>query len=238
MRRQTKLEIQRALLAGESVTWTDASKKPATLCLSDAAQRRLFQYLLDSDVREPKGLPEAFIDGLATALGQDDDPSQDARTAAISPNSTGPWKLQTIETEGFGGLNTCDGPSFVLQLDRENLSLQGPNGSGKSSLIGAVMWALTGERPRDHSDAKPEASAARVFGVGSSEALFLLSVKAGRIPSQVLATLDRFVGGTPEAETELRAKRQAVIDQMLQAALKVERAAGTTARALLGAFGF
>jgi hypothetical protein len=81
-------------------------------------------------------------------------------------------------------------------------------------------------------------SAARVFGVGSSEALFLFSVKAGRTPAEVLATLDRFVGGTPEAETELRAKRQAVIDHMLQAALKVERAARSTARALLGAFGF
>jgi hypothetical protein len=49
------------------------------------------------------------------------------------------------------------------------------------------------------------------------------SVKAGRTPAEVFATLDRFVGGTQEGETELRARRQAVIDQMLQAALKVER---------------
>jgi hypothetical protein len=30
--------------------------------------------------------------------------------------------------------------------------VEGPNGSGKSSLIGALLWALSGERPRDHAN--------------------------------------------------------------------------------------
>ncbi len=81
-------------------------------------------------------------------------------------------------------------------------------------------------------------SAARVFGIRYSEALFLFSLKAGRTPVQVLATLERFLGDTQETETQLRARRQAVIDQMLRAASNVERAARSTARALLGAFGF
>ena len=56
----------------------------------------------------------------------------------------------------MAGLNVCNGPVFTLQFESESLILQGPNGSGKSSLVGAVMWAITGERPRDHSDASPE----------------------------------------------------------------------------------
>jgi hypothetical protein len=81
-------------------------------------------------------------------------------------------------------------------------------------------------------------SAARVFGIRYSEALFLFSLRAGRSPADILATLDQFLGHTQATEAELQARRQAVIDQMLQAALNVERAARSTARALLGAFGF
>src|SRR5215203_4331055 len=68
-------------------------------------------------------------------------------------------------------------------------------------------------------------SAARVFDVRYSEALGLFSLKAGRTPEQVIATLDRFVGVTQDTEVELRARRQAVIDQMLQAASKAVRVA-------------
>lgn len=159
MNRLTRLEIQRALLGGELVTWSDTAGRPATLRLVDAPQRRLFAFLLTSDVRDPRGLPENFIKGLATAFAAADDPASDAAGVASDATPAGPWKLQAIETEGFGGLNTCSGPAFVLQLDAKSLLLQGPNGSGKSSLIGAVLWAMTGERPRDHSDARPEARA-------------------------------------------------------------------------------
>jgi len=61
-----------------------------------------------------------------------------------------------IETEGFGGVNTYNGPVFRLEIDGESLLLQGPNASGKSSLVGAILWAVTGERLRDHSSARPE----------------------------------------------------------------------------------
>ena len=61
-----------------------------------------------------------------------------------------------IEAEGFGGLNICNGPVFAWSSLARIFILQGPNGSGKSSLVGAVLWAMTGERSRDHSDANPE----------------------------------------------------------------------------------
>lgn len=34
----------------------------------------------------------------------------------------------------------------------ESLLIEGPNASGKSSLVGAILWALSGERPRDQAD--------------------------------------------------------------------------------------
>lgn len=155
MRRLTRLEIQRALLAGQEITWTNNSGKREALTLVTATQRRLFAYLLGSTIRDSRGLPENFISELSTAYGQTDDPADEYTEASISAQ-TRSWRLKKIETEGFGGLNTYNGPVFSLELDGESLILHGPNGSGKSSLAGAILWAITGDRPRDHSDAKPE----------------------------------------------------------------------------------
>lgn len=155
MDRLTKLEIQRALLAGRAIAWTNAAGKPEAIELKEAAQRRLFGYVLQSPIREPKGLPEDFVSGLSAAYAATSDPASGARETASSAR-TGPWRLQKIKTEGFGGLNTCNGPPFSYEFDGESLILQGPNGSGKSSLVGAVLWAMTGERPRDHATARPE----------------------------------------------------------------------------------
>lgn len=153
MQRLTKSEIQRKLLAGESIEWTDASKKRASLQLSEAKKRRLFEFLLSSAVREPTGLPETFVKGLEAAFDNNIADPAASVTGAISPGSTtGPWQLLSIETEGFGGLNSWNGSPFSMEFDGESYLLEGPNGSGKSSLVGAAIWALTGERPRDQSD--------------------------------------------------------------------------------------
>jgi hypothetical protein len=165
MNRLTKLEIQRALLAGAALSWTNAAGKTDSLELEDPISRRLFGYLLQSEVRDPKGLADGFLAGLAKAFVNQNDASDEVvATPPVSPSS-GPWRLQRIETEGFGGLNRYGGGPFALDLDGESLLLQGPNGSGKSSLVGAVLWALTGDRLRDHSDARPEVRA-EVFADG------------------------------------------------------------------------
>jgi hypothetical protein len=65
--RLTKSDIERALLTGVAVPWSDASGKPASIQLVTAKQRRLFAYLLNSKVRDVKGLPLRFIEGLAAA---------------------------------------------------------------------------------------------------------------------------------------------------------------------------
>ena len=162
MNRMTKLDVQRALLGGKEVAWTNALGKREALILEKPAKRRLLAFLLQSGVRDPKGLTDAFLSGLSTAYSEETDPATDTvANSTIVPS--GPWRLQKIETEGFGGLNTCGGPVFSLEVEGESWLLEGPNGSGKSSLIGAVLWAMTGERPREHSAVKPEDST-EVYG--------------------------------------------------------------------------
>ena len=101
-------------------------------------------------------MSDSFIEELAAAYSEKGDPAEEGFAAESTSTLPGPWRLQTIESEGFGGINTYSGPLFSLPLDTESLLLQGPNGSGKSSLVGAVLWAMTGDRPRDHSQARPE----------------------------------------------------------------------------------
>ena len=155
MDRLTKLEIQRTLLTGRELAWTNAAGRRERIELKDPAQRRLCAYLLQSTIREPRGLSEDFVSGLSAAYAADSDPAIETGEATLTA-PTGPWRLQKMETEGFGGLNVCNGPAFAHEFDGNSFILQGPNGSGKSSLIGAVLWAMTGERPRDHATARPE----------------------------------------------------------------------------------
>lgn len=154
MTRLTKSEIERLLLSGSDVRWRDASGKDQRLALSDAKGRRLLTYLLISKVRQPTGLPPAFITGLSTAYEANEDPASTTAASPAHAASADSWRLKTIETEGFGGLNSWGGHPFRFDFDGESLLLEGPNGSGKSSLVGAILWAISGERPRDQADAK------------------------------------------------------------------------------------
>jgi energy-coupling factor transporter ATP-binding protein EcfA2/SOS-response transcriptional repressor LexA len=154
MTRLTKSEIVRLLLSGGDVRWQDASGKDQHLTLNDAKQRRLCAYLLSSDVRQPTGLALAFVTGLSTVYEASDDPASTVADSPAGASGSGPWRLKSIETEGFGGLNSWGGGPFPFEFDGESLLLEGPNGSGKSSLVGAILWVLSGERPRDQAQAK------------------------------------------------------------------------------------
>ncbi len=63
--RLTKSDIEHKLLKGDIIPWRDANGKDCQLRLRDPKERRLFEFLLDTKVREPKGLPEGFINGLS-----------------------------------------------------------------------------------------------------------------------------------------------------------------------------
>jgi energy-coupling factor transporter ATP-binding protein EcfA2 len=156
--RLTRTDIERKLLTGMAVSWDDLSKKNPQLLLSDPRARSLFKFLLTNPVRNPTGLSDAFIAGLAAAYASDPDPASSMTTDTGSTANSASWKLQALETEGFGGLNIWKGPTFRFEFDRESLLIEGPNGSGKSSFVGAILWALTGERPRDHADGQAHES--------------------------------------------------------------------------------
>lgn len=163
MARLTKAEIEQNLLSGKKIEWKDAAGKKASLILEDPEQRRLLVYLLSSSVRDVKGIPDDCVKGLALAYSGSDDPAAlQVSTGGVVAQS-GPWKLHSIKAEGFGGVNAWKGAPFKLELEGESILLEGPNGSGKSSLTAAIVWALSGERPRDQADASTE-EAKPVFG--------------------------------------------------------------------------
>jgi hypothetical protein len=153
MARITKSEIESRLLVGAAIAWADASHKQQKLQLSDAKQRRLFAFLLGSSVRKPTELPQQFIDDLATAFDAAEDPAS-AKSEVLLASADGTWRLHSIETEGFGGLNTWSGSPFRHEFEGESLLLEGPNGSGKSSLTGAIVWALESLRSAGHAAAR------------------------------------------------------------------------------------
>ena len=156
MKRLTLSDIKHQLLAGSDVQWKDASGKAQRLRLSEANQRRLFAFLLSSDVRMPTGLSSDFIAGLSIAYEGSEDPAVAVDRPFSGASGARTWRLHMIETEGFGGLNSWDGGSFRFVFNGEGLLLEGPNGSGKSSLVSAIVWALSGQRPRDQADARAD----------------------------------------------------------------------------------
>jgi len=82
--------------------------------------------------------------------------------------------------------------------------------------------------------ARSFSSAEKVFEVRRRDSVALFTIRAGRTPEQVIAAIDALI---ESAASEQHVRRQAIIDQLLAAALKVERGARVAARALLAAFG-
>ena len=155
MTRLTKSEIERQLLSGNDVQWRDANGKEQRIALATANGRRLLAYLLASDVRKPTGLPASFVAGLSTAFGANEDPATSNTASPTGTTNAHSWRLKSVVTEGFGGLNSWRGRPFSFNFNGESLLLEGPNASGKSSLVGAILWAISGERPRDQANVKP-----------------------------------------------------------------------------------
>lgn len=139
-------------MLGAAVPWTEPNGSTSTIKLETAKQRRLFAYLLASKTRDVKGLPQQFVDGIKAAHTGKNDPAAASVQQTPNPSASGPWKIKALKIEGFGGVNIWNGKPFELAIDGESLLLTGPNGSGKSSLTAAIIWALTGERPRDQGD--------------------------------------------------------------------------------------
>jgi hypothetical protein len=153
MARRTREAIEQALLHGESVSWTNKdSGGVQALSLAEPEQRRLFAFLLNSSIRDTKLLDNQFIYDLRAAYTADTDPANSQHSDKATSTASRRWVLWEIQTEDFGGINLHGGKSFVLPVTGNSICFEGPNGSGKSSLIGAISWALTSHKIREHQD--------------------------------------------------------------------------------------
>ena len=106
--RLTKSDIERALLSGAAVPWVDAGGKPASIQLGTAKLRRLFAYLRNSKIRDVKGLPQVFIDGLAAAYVAVGDPAAASVQQTVNPSASGPWKIQALKNSVASISGTAD----------------------------------------------------------------------------------------------------------------------------------
>ena len=76
-----------------------------------------------------------------------------------------------------------------------------------------------------------------MFGVHYTQALSLFSLRAGRTPDEVIASINRLIGVTQLNPSEAHLRRQAIIDGMLRSALNAERAARRGVKAVLAMVG-
>lgn len=148
------------LLSGSELSWAASGvARAGSITLREASHRRLLRFLLSANPSVVAEGAESLFDGIIAAW---QDVDSDPAPNASQPNeslSAGPWRLHRLETRNFGGLNTFEGPPFVLQISSEDWCLEGTNGSGKTSLASAIVWALTGYRLREHSGLDPNGGA-------------------------------------------------------------------------------
>lgn len=148
------------LLSGSELSWpASGAARAASITLGEASHRRLFRFLLSANPGAVAEGSESLFDGIVAAwqdAGSDPAPNASQPAAILSP---GPWRLDRLETRNFGGLNTFEGPPFVLQTSSDDWCLEGTNGSGKTSLASAIVWGLTGYRLREHSGLDPDGGA-------------------------------------------------------------------------------
>jgi len=139
------------LISGTELSWQKfEDHKAGAVTLATPGQRRLFEFLIKQPSSQVAEGSEALFVGLISAWADvTHDPAIAANQSTIVELS-GPWRLDRIESYGFGGLNSFNGPVFDLHVGTENWCLEGQNGSGKTSLMSVVLWALTGMRVREH----------------------------------------------------------------------------------------
>lgn len=61
------------------------------------------------------------------------------------------YVLKKVECQSFRGIAPA-GERFEFEFDGKSHLIYGPNGSGKSSLLGSIIWALTGSTINDTQD--------------------------------------------------------------------------------------
>jgi hypothetical protein len=153
MPRLTRKDIQETLLAGRPLSWKDAANKSASIQLETVGKRRLLAFLTQRHDQQPFGVTDAFAEGLWEAFSGTEDPASPSLNGGTieDDDAVGSWRIRSLQSENFGGLNTWNSAPFHYDFDGCSLVVDGPNGSGKSSLASSIIWAFTGTRPRDQT---------------------------------------------------------------------------------------
>lgn len=151
-------EATQKLLSGKALAWNKfAEHKAGSITLASPGQRRLFAFLLAQDATKVASGSEDLFAGLIDAWQKTtDDPATLGAQAVATPEGH-VWRLERIESSGFGGLTLFGGVPFAFWINGDNWCLEGQNGSGKTSLASATLWALTGKRIRDQDGPIEEA---------------------------------------------------------------------------------
>lgn len=156
-------DIEKTLLKGEMLTWTDPDTgKSDKIKLENKEQRSLLQFLLSSSERDAGNISDNFVEGIKAAYISEDDPASLSHGSIVNVDQSS-WRLHKIDTFGFGGINLYEDQEFSYELAGESTCLEGENGSGKSSLISAIQWALTGKIIKDKSEEKDLETPEAVF---------------------------------------------------------------------------
>lgn len=145
-------EVTQALLTGDDLSWSKHENyKAGRVLLGTPESRRLFEFLLSQSPQLVAAADESLFEGLIDAWENDQYDPKDGQNVNVTDDILSGFRLDYIEAEGFGGLNIFNGHAFSLDVNRECWCLEGQNGSGKTSIISAIIWALTGQRVREHS---------------------------------------------------------------------------------------
>ena len=175
-------DVISTLTNGKRLTWTTGGEKQEILLASERAGR-LVRVLIDGaynklDVEtgsaKEKTLAEEQLFQSLDAAWVAPLPAE-GHLGGMPPEQSeldfGPWMLERVETEGFGGINgEAATEKFELGIMDGSICLVGGNGSGKSSLISAIAWALTGQRINDYTGLSEDAnSLSPVFDPASPE---------------------------------------------------------------------
>jgi hypothetical protein len=144
-------EATGALLAGKELSWKKfKDHRAGSITLDKPEQRRLLEFMLSADSGKVASGDETLFAGLFAAWeNRDHDPAK-AKAEVKGKANAKSWRLDRIEAFGFGGLTIFGGKPFDLYVGGRNWCLEGQNGSGKTSLVSAILWALTGNRIREH----------------------------------------------------------------------------------------
>ena len=127
------------------------------------AQKLVLKILVDkyedlhgkTGEEQARGLLDLFIEAEKFEEENNQSPPnsqpQKEVIAPEAPEQPDEWHLTRLQCESYRGSGP-PGETIDFPFDGRSTLIYGPNGSGKSSLLGAVVWALTGKAFTDSAD--------------------------------------------------------------------------------------